>query len=148
MSTVGPDVGGVSTEENVGLGQRLGRLIVREWTQTLMEPEDAWERPLARYVFGPEFVCSAARYTAMLSVREVAQTAAMVACGLVEQRERCRPRPLLGDDGEQVVRSDGARAWRCKVREDEHSGGCIEYWLLAGEPIEFGAVAEHEMEEL
>ena len=129
--------------------QGLDVLIVQQWTKTLRGPYDWGDWPLARYTLGAD-VLSAAEGRAGASVRcgttpaeQLAWACAMVACGRAPRLRSLDPRPLTADsEGQQLVRADGARGWRCNVLRDASEGPQLQYWIHPSGLVEFETIAD------
>jgi hypothetical protein len=161
----GSDSQGAGTQQEAGAQQRrtdtrsgaldreaLDVLIVQQWTKTLEEPYDWAEWPLARYRLG-EDVVRAAQGSASAIVHcthpgavRLAWVCAMVACGRAARLRSLDPGPLPDGrgEGEQLVRPDGARGWRCNVKRYAPDGPQLRYWVHPSGTIEFDAVCRHE----
>jgi hypothetical protein len=131
--------------------QALDTLIVQQWTKTLRGPYDWGDWPLARYTLGAGVLRTMQRH-AGASVRCVVSPAAtrlawvcaMIACGRATRLRSLDPSPLLGTGEEQLVRSDGARGWRCNLERDAPHGPQLRYWVHPSGLIEFATVSRYD----
>jgi hypothetical protein len=125
---------------------RLHRLIFREWMR--LTPSDRREHQLS-YSFGVRFVATIEEHRDIPRDR-LAWVCAMVACGR-------KPAGLdvhalrKGDGGNnpQVVRADGAKAWRARITTSAPNTPAatrLHFWthVGGGAGIEFGSVGSHD----
>lgn len=136
-----PDTRGAALDR-----EALEVLIVQQWTKMLRDPYDWAEWPLARYTLSTDVVDSvrgAARATVHCThpgAERLAWVCAMVACGRAPRLRSIDPSPLLDATGEELVREDGARGWRCNVKRDAPDGPQLRYWVHPTGLVEFDAV--------
>jgi hypothetical protein len=146
--------------------EALEILIVQQWTKTLRGPYDWGDWPLARYTLGEGVINAAERYAGTAArctnsaVERLAWVCAMIACGRASRLHSikalprgvdcgeahpdglCEPR-CTGADGPQLIRADGALAWRCNLERDAVDGPQLHYWVHPSGSIEFEAVCGH-----
>ncbi len=137
---------GVESEDLAGASwsDRLRWLIFREWMR--LNPDARQKRPLV-YVFGPEFVQSAERHTAVET--RLAWACASVAGGV--RRDGLKLRAVGGrSEGRtgQPRRADGATAWEAIVETEPSVTGArrglaLLYWAHRSGCVEFARVAHH-----
>lgn len=123
--------------------RRLHRLISREWLKALTAAADRTAYPL-RYVFGSRFIESVDELTGT-PLHRIAWVAAMVACGRARDLPGIDPHQLRegrAGSADQMVRADGAKAWRCKLNGEGASR--LHYWVRPDGLIEFAAVGVHD----
>ncbi len=126
--------------------EALEVLIVQQWTKMLRDPYDWAEWPLARYTLSADVVDSvrgaahAAVHCTHPGAERLAWACAMVACGRAPRLRSLDPSPLLDEDGEELVRADGARGWRCNVKRGASDGPQLRYWVHPTGLVEFDAV--------
>src|ERR1700722_10646121 len=141
-------------------------LIVQQWTKTLRGPYDWGDWPLARYTLGEGVLSAAERYAdastrcASSAVERLAWVCAMIACGRAARLSSIQTHPrgvdrgeahlngsreprFAGAEGSQLVRADGALAWRCNLERDVIGGPQLHYWTHPSGSIEFEAVYGH-----
>jgi hypothetical protein len=140
--------------------EALDVLIVQQWTKTLRGPYDWGDWPLARYTLGAGVLSAAERFASgsarctSSAVEHLAWVCAMVACGRAPRLRSIEPRPcgadeqqLVGADGaheqheQQLLRADGARAWRCNLERDVLDGPQLHYWIHPSGLVEFESVS-------
>jgi hypothetical protein len=126
--------------------EALDIMIVQQWTKTLRGPYDWGDWPLARYTLG-EGVLRAVQRQANAPARcadpaatRLAWVCAMVACGRAPRLRSIAPSPLRGATGAELVRSDGARGWRCNLERDAPGGPQLHYWVHPSGQVEFDTV--------
>jgi hypothetical protein len=125
--------------------EALDVLIVQQWTKTLRGPYDWGDWPLARYTLGAGVLSAAERYASgstsctSSAVDRLAWVCAMVACGRAPRLRSIELHPR-GDGEQQLVRADGARAWRCNLERDALEGPQLHYWIHPSGLVEFESV--------
>ncbi|HEY3830283.1 MAG TPA: hypothetical protein VGL57_13905 [Solirubrobacteraceae bacterium] len=131
--------------------EALDILIVQQWTKTLRGPYDWGDWPLARYTLGADVLRVAEAQPgpsvrcASSTVDQLAWACAMVACGRAPRLRSLDPKPLLGaQDGQQLVRADGACGWRCNLLRDTAEGPQLHYWIHPSGLVEFQKVSDCE----
>jgi hypothetical protein len=120
---------------------RMHRLISREWVRA-MPASDRKKYPL-RYVFSAEFIKSVEKLTGT-PLERIAWACAMVASGRAKEMPGLEPHQLRGSASASVsqqVRSDGAKAWICRLLGEGASR--LLYWVTS-EGVEFARVGVHE----
>lgn len=128
--------------------EALDTLIVQQWTKTLRGPYDWGDWPLARYELGVEVVrvaesrASSSLRCAGSTVDQLAWVCAMVACGRATRLRSIDPTQLTDSEGEQVVRADGARGWRCNLLRDTSEGPQLHYWIHPSGLVEFETIID------
>jgi hypothetical protein len=126
-------------------GESLDVLIVQQWTKTLRGPYDWGDWPLARYTLGEDVLSAAERYAGgsarctSSAVERLAWVCAMVACGRAARLRSIQIQPRGGEE-RQLVREDGARAWRCNLERDALDGPQLHYWTHPSGLVEFESV--------
>jgi hypothetical protein len=123
-------------------------LIVQQWTKTLRGPYDWGDWPLARYTLGAEVLSAVERYASgsarctSSAVDRLAWVCAMVACGRAQRLRSIQARPRGGE--QQLVRADGACAWRCNLEREALDGPQLHYWIHPSGLVEFEAVSAED----
>jgi hypothetical protein len=126
-------------ERELDFEQRLHVMITGEWVCALTAT-DRLEYPLGRYVFARQFAAMV-EGRRDVPVERVARVCAMVACG---RTPRAGPLRIGGRaHSPYLVRSDGARAWRCNLKTTSN-GPRLHYWVLADATIEFASIVVHD----
>ncbi len=130
--------------------EALEILIVQQWTKMLKDPYDWAEWPLARYTLSADVVSSvrgassATVHCSHPGALRLAWVCAMVACGRAPRLRSLDPAPLVDAAGEELVRDDGARGWRCNVKRDTPEGPQLRYWIHPTGLVEFDAICGRE----
>jgi len=122
---------------------RLHWLIAREWLRALPNTADREEYPM-KYVFGSGFVESVQELVGT-PLERIAWVCAMVASARAKGMPGIEPHHLRSDRGgasEQMVRSDGAKAWICKLGGDGASR--LQYWLRQDGIAEIAMASVHD----
>jgi hypothetical protein len=125
---------------------RLHRLIFREWMR--LTPSDRREYQLS-YSFGVRFVATAEEHRDIPRDR-LAWVCAMIACGRKPAGLDVHAlRKGNGGNDPQVVRADGAKAWRARITTSAPNAPAatrLHFWTRAssGAGIEFGSVGSHD----
>ena len=143
LAEAGIDDGELELIAALDLDGQLHRLISREWLKALANAGERSGYPLL-YVFGEGFIETVGDLTGT-SMQRIAWVAAMVACGRASSIAGIDPHQLrqnsAGSSG-QVVRADGAKAWRCKLNGEGASR--LHYWLRPDGIAEFASVGVHD----
>jgi hypothetical protein len=124
----------------------LHRLIFREWMR--LTPSDRREHQLS-YVFGVRFVATVEQHRDIPRDR-LAWACAMIACGRKPAGLDVHPlHKGNGGNDSQVVRADGAKAWRARITTNAPNAPAasrLHFWIhsrgKAG--VEFGSVGYHD----
>jgi hypothetical protein len=125
---------------------RLHRLIFREWMR--LTPSDRREHKLS-YSFGARFVATVEEHRD-ISRDRLAWVCAMIACGLKPTGLDVHAlRKGNGGNDPQVVRADGAKAWRARITTSAPNAPAasrLHFWTHAGggAGVEFGSVGYHD----
>jgi hypothetical protein len=128
------------------LEDRLHRLIFREWMR--LTPSDRREHQLS-YVFGVRFVATVEQHRDIPRDR-LAWACAMIACNRKPAGLDVHPlRKGNGGNDPQVVRTDGAKAWRARITTNVPNAPVasrLHFWINAtgGAGVEFGSVGYHD----
>jgi hypothetical protein len=129
----------VRPEHELDFEQRLHVMITGEWVCALTAT-DRLEYPLGRYVFGHQFA-GMVEGRRDVPVERVARVCALLACG---RTPRAGPLRTGGRaHNPHLVRSDGARAWRCNLKTTSN-GPRLHYWVLVDGTIEFASINVHD----
>lgn len=123
---------------------RLHRLIFREWMR--LTPSDRREHQLS-YTFGVRFVAMVEGHPDIPRDR-LAWVCAMIACGRKPVGLDVHAlRKGNGGNNQQVVRADGAKAWRARITTNTPNAPAasrLHYWTHASSRVEFGSVGHHD----
>jgi hypothetical protein len=124
---------------------RLHRLIFREWMR--LTPSDRREHQLS-YSFGARFVATLEEHRD-ISRDRLAWVCAMIACGRKPAGLDVHAlRKGNGGNDPQVVRADGAKAWRARITTSAPNAPAasrLHFWTHAGGAgVEFGSVGYHD----
>lgn len=125
--------------------QRLRADIHEAW-QRLTTPADRRRYPWREPRFGPDFAASLRRVHGV-DRRRLAEVCAEVVCGRAAERAGLELHPLRvseGGDAPQVVRGDGAKAFRVALQVHSPSARRLHYWLLPDGQVEFAKVVYHD----
>jgi hypothetical protein len=127
-------------------GDRLHRLIFREWMR--LTPDDRREHQLS-YTFGVRFLATVEQHRDIPRDR-LAWACTMIACGRKPAGLEVHPlRKGNGGNDPQVVRADGAKAWRARITTSAPNAPVasrLHFWIQAGggAGVEFGSVGYHD----
>jgi hypothetical protein len=130
-------------ERELDFEQRLHVMITGEWVCALTAT-DRLEYPLGRYVFARQFA-GMVEGRRDVPVERVARVCAMLSCdrargaGFEIYALRTGGRP----HNPYLVRSDGAKGWRCNLKTNSN-GPRLRYWVLIDATIEFASINVHD----
>jgi hypothetical protein len=125
---------------------RLHRLIFREWMR--LTPSDRRAHQLS-YAFGVRFVATVEKHRDIPRDR-LAWACAMIACRRKPAGLDVHPlRKGNGGNDSQVVRADGAKAWRARITTSAPNvpaASRLHFWIHpgGGAGVEFGSVGYHD----
>lgn len=122
------------------------RFLVEQAWATRIPPSEQAQCPLPRVVFGDLFLDSVEQLTG-ISAEKIADVVMEVLTGKAQQsagRALHRLRVDEGGGSPQVVRSDGARAWRANLQTNTPSARRLHYWELPDGTIELAKVGLHD----
>gem|GEM_PF-1486392 len=143
LQAVGLDESALELVGAMDTDARLHWLIAREWLRALPTAADREEYPM-KYVFGSGFIESVQGLVGT-PLERTAWVCAMVASARAKGMPGIEPHHLRSDRGgasEQMVRSDGAKAWICKLGGDGASR--LHYWVRQDGIAEFAMVTVHD----
>jgi hypothetical protein len=133
----------VRPEHELDFEQRLHVMITGEWVCALTAT-DRLEYPLGRYVFGHQFA-GMVEGRRDVPIERVARVCALLACGRTRDAgfEIYPLRTGGRAHNPYLLRSDGARAWRCNLKRTSN-GPQLHYWVLIDATIEFASINVHD----
>jgi len=143
LHAVGLDDSALELVSAMDTDARLHWLIAREWLRALPTAADREEYPM-KYVFGSGFIESVQELVGT-PLERTAWVCAMVASARAKGMPGIEPHHLRSDRGgasEQMVRSDGAKAWICKLGGDGASR--LQYWLRQDGIAELAMASVHD----
>jgi hypothetical protein len=126
-----------------GLEQWLHTLIFREWLALTQDARR--EYPLGRYVLTVQLLENVEREPDVPPER-LAWLCTTIAARYAPSLAGIAQQPLVKmPDGLQVERStDGAKAWRCRLRDATRGATYLDYWERNDGTIEFAGVGRHD----
>jgi hypothetical protein len=119
--------------------------VQNAWARRIPAAEKA-ARPLAEYQVGPEFLASVEAITGV-SRDKIVDVVVELATGLAFELSGREVHQLRTDESggaPQMVRPDGATAWRVALQRDAPQARRLHYWQRPGGTIELSRVAVHD----
>ena len=129
-----------------GVARRFLRELHYTWTRIYPSEDDQRRYPFSEPVIGPAFLDSMQR-TAGVSRERVLEVCAHVVSGRaaeINSLELHQLRNSEGGDAPQLVREDGATAWRVSLQIRTPSARRLHYWQRRDGRIELSKVGVHD----
>ncbi|MFD5648220.1 hypothetical protein [Streptomyces sp. NPDC127039] len=119
--------------------------VEQRWLTTVSEAERE-QRPLAPYRLGRDWM-SSLEAIELVDRSKILDVVVEVLTGRVVDNVARRVRRMRSSDGGGTaprVRDDGAKAWRCDIKQRAASAPRLMWWRLPDNIVELGRVAAHD----